>query len=74
MGNRAEVIDGRIVITGGEVDEEKRAARLALRELDEALGALTTGWAGATQAARIEAVRRGVVIALKAVRWLAMKG
>jgi len=48
-------------------------ARKAIKEVNEALTDLTDNWDGLTQAAKLQAVRRGVILALRAVKWLATR-
>lgn len=49
---------------------EKLQVMRGLAEVEEALTDLTTNWDGLTQANKLLAVRRGLIIALRAVRWL----
>lgn len=68
----ATLENGKIKIREIENHPENRA-RKALKDIDEALTDLTDNWDGLTQAAKLNAVKRGVIICLRAVRWLAKR-
>lgn len=67
----------QIQISGGNVNAPeqlaKRQARQALQQYDAALADLTDNWAGFTSAQKVEAIRAGVVILMKAVRFLMLR-
>lgn len=48
----------------------KHAKRQAENQLDEALTALTDEWEGATQGQRLQAIRQGVIVALRILRYM----
>ncbi len=68
----ATLENGKIKIREVENHPENRA-RKALKDIDEALADLTDNWDLLTQAQKLNAVKRGVIIALRVVRWLAKK-
>lgn len=51
----------------------KAQAKSALQDYDTALAALTDNWAGLNANQKVEAVRAGVVILMKAVRFLMLR-
>jgi hypothetical protein len=66
----------KIVPSGDKAAEvaEQKTARTALAAVNATLDELTTGWTGLTAAAKLEAVRAGVVLALRILKALARRG
>ena len=68
----ATLENGKLKIREVANHPENRA-RKALKDVNEALTDLTDNWDGLSQAAKLNAVKRGVIIALRVVKWLASK-
>jgi hypothetical protein len=49
---------------------DKGEALQAHQQLNAALTALTTGWAGLDAAGKTAALRQGLILALRMIRWL----
>lgn len=57
--------------THGQAKAHERAARQAAAQLDASIDALTTGWSALTAAQKTEALRAGLVLALRCLKVLA---